>query len=178
MTLKKLKIISFLAVLGLTILFHFLYEWFPNTLFSILFPVNESIWEHMKLLYSGFVIWGIFEYLFLKLFKIKYNNYFYQLFIISISSIILYLVIYLPLYNLFGALLIINISFLIIVIGLEEIFSYYLLKDKDSVTILNKVSIIMIILFYFVFLTLTYNPPKNYLFYDTAHKKYGINIKS
>lgn len=39
-------------------LFHFLYSWFPCLLFQILFPINESIWEHLKLcFYPVFFLW-------------------------------------------------------------------------------------------------------------------------
>ena len=37
------------AVLGT--LWHFLYDWFPCALTALLCPVNESVWEHLKLLY-------------------------------------------------------------------------------------------------------------------------------
>ena len=32
-------------------LWHFLYDWFPCALTALLCPVNESVWEHLKLLY-------------------------------------------------------------------------------------------------------------------------------
>lgn len=70
--------------------------------------------------------------------------------------------------------MIISIGLLIIVIILEQILSYYLLKSKTEKPILNKISIVLLILFYFVFLNLTYYPPENYIFYDTVAKKYGI----
>ena len=47
--MKKIKIIGFFIMMCLSFLSHFMYEWCDNFLFSIFFPVNESIWEHMKL---------------------------------------------------------------------------------------------------------------------------------
>ena len=172
-----MKVIGVITIFVLTFIYHFLYEWFPNPIFSILFPVNESIWEHMKLLYTGILSWGIIEIMLLKKNKIRYSNYSYQLFLTSFTSIILYLIIYLPLYNLFGESLIISIPLLLIVILLEQILSYYLLKQKKENDILDKIAIILIILFYMILLNLTYDPPKNYIFYDTVENKYGINIK-
>lgn len=174
MNLKKLKIIAVIAIFLFTVLYHFLYDWLPNPIFAVFFPVNESIWEHMKLLYSGIISWGIIEYFLLNKTKTKYNNFWYQLFITAITSIPLYLIIFLPLYNIFGENMIISIGLLIIVIILEQILSYYLLKSKIKKPILNKISIVLLILFYFVFLNLTYYPPENYIFYDTVAKKYGI----
>ena len=177
MNLKKIKIIGTLTIFTLAFIYHFLYEWFPNPIFSILFPVNESIWEHMKLLYTGILSWGLIEIILLKKNKINYNNYPYQLFLTSFTSIIVYLILYLPIYNIIGEKLIISISLLFIVILLEQILSYYLLKQKKETDILDKISIILIILFYMILLNLTYDPPKNYIFYDTVENKYGINIK-
>ena len=160
-------------VFSLTFLFHFMYEWFPNPVFSIFFPVNESIWEHMKLLYSGFIFWSIIEYIILKKYKIKFHDFSKNIFLVSITSIIVYLILYLPLYHIFNENLFISILLLIIVIFLEEIFSYYLLLSKKN-SLLNKVSKFLILLFYFVFIILTYNPPNNFLFYDAHNNCYEI----
>ena len=176
MNLKNIKVIGVFGIFLLTILFHFLYEWFPNIIFSIIFPVNESIWEHMKLLYSGFFFFGLIEYFLLKKFSITANNFWYCLFLCMITSIMTYLIIYLPIYNLFGENLIVSIILLAFIIVLEQIFSYYLLKCESNKKILAKISIILIILGYIVFASLTYDPPKNYIFYDTNNNKYGIDI--
>ncbi len=176
MSLKKIKIIGVVVIFLLTVLFHFLYDIFPNVVFSIFFPVNESIWEHMKLLYSGILVWGIIEYFILKSKNIKFNNFGYQLFLTAFSSILIYLIIFLPIYNLIGENMVVSIGILILVIILEQIFSYYLLKDKNDKDILDKISIVLIILFYVVFAFLTYNPIKNYIFYDTQDHVYGIPI--
>lgn len=102
MNIKKIKIISVFFILGLTILFHFLYDWWPNVIFSTLFPVNESIWEHMKLLYFGIIIYGIVEYFIMKKLNLVFNKFLLNLFITSYSSIIIYLAIFLPIYNIIG----------------------------------------------------------------------------
>ena len=176
--MKKIKVIGVIVVFLLTVLYHFLYEWLPNPIFSVLFPVNESIWEHMKLLYSGFLTWGVIEYFILKRKNIKFTNYFSSLFLTMITSIILYLIIYLPLYNLFGENMIVSITLLVTVIILMTIFNYFLITRKNENSLLNIASIILIVLGYSVFLALTYNPPKNYIFYDTTENKYGIDIYS
>lgn len=176
--MKKIKVVGVLVIFALTVLYHFLYEWFPNPVFSVLFPVNESIWEHMKLLYSGILTWGIVEYFILKRKNIRFTNYFSSLFLTMITSMIVYLILYLPLYSLFKENMFISIGLLIIVIILMEIFNYYLISRKEENKFLDKVSIILIILGYVVFLSLTYDPPRNYIFYDTTENKYGIDIYS
>ena len=174
--MKKIKIIGVIVIFAFTVLYHFLYELLPNPVFAIFFPVNESIWEHMKLLYSGLLSWGIIEYFILKKKQIHYKNYVSTLFITMITSIIIYLIMYLPLYNAFGENMIISITLLIIVIIIEQILSYYLLNYSKENKTLNKVSILLIVLGYVTLTSLTYNPPRNYIFYDTVENKYGIDI--
>ena len=43
----------------------------PSTLTAIFFPVNESIWEHMKLLFSAVIMYGIIDYIILQKFLLK-----------------------------------------------------------------------------------------------------------
>ncbi len=53
--MKKLTLIGVLVVSALGTLFHFLYDWMP----IFLFPKNESIFEHMKLILFPFLLYFI-----------------------------------------------------------------------------------------------------------------------
>ena len=175
MSLKTIKIIGFFVIFLLCFPFHFLYDWLPNSLFSIFFPVNESIWEHMKLIYTSFVFYGIFDYLLLKKNKINFNNFLIQLFLIPIIAIFIYLIIFIPIYKIIGENMIISIGLLAVVILIEQILSYFILQYKE-IKYQNIIGIIGIILIYIIFGYLTYKPIENYIFYDTVKDKYGINI--
>ena len=174
MTLKKIKIISVFSMFLLCFLTHFLYNWFPNTLFSIFFPVNESIWEHMKMMTSSILIWSTLEYFLYKKFRINHSNFILSLFLEVTLSIIIFLIIYLPIYHFTGSVFILNIIVLFISIYFVNIISFYILNLRP----LHKeiLSIVGIILLYIIMGILTYNPPFNYLFFDTVENKYGINI--
>ena len=174
MNLKKIKIISTIGIFILCFLTHFIYTLFPNDVFAIFFPVNESIWEHMKMLYTTILLYGIIEYFLILKFNIKTNNYLLNLFITSIISIPLYLVIFLPIYYKFGENMIITLTILFIVIAIINYLSYYLLKIKE-IKYSNILSITLIIITYIIFGYLTYNPIKNDLFFDTEEEKYGID---
>jgi len=51
-------VISLLGILG-----HFLFEWTNNnTVVGLFFPVNESIWEHLKLVFFPSLIYFLYEY--------------------------------------------------------------------------------------------------------------------
>lgn len=171
--MKKIKIFSVFIIFALCFLCHFAYDLIPNFITSIIFPVNESIFEHMKIIFTSTLIYGIIDYLLLKLNKIKYNNFFFQLFYTSFISIPIFLILYLPIRFIFGEYLILTLSLLFITYIISGIISYHLLKSK-SLPLLNIISIPLIIITYTIFTYLTYNPPKNYLFYDTLTKSYGI----
>lgn len=47
---RALILTCLLAMLAGTGL-HFLYEWLPNPVTALLSPINESLWEHIKLIY-------------------------------------------------------------------------------------------------------------------------------
>ncbi|MDE6655489.1 MAG: hypothetical protein K2J85_00690, partial [Anaeroplasmataceae bacterium] len=50
--MKKLTIIGVLVTSVLGTLFHFMYEWVP----LLIFPINESIFEHCKLIIFPYLI--------------------------------------------------------------------------------------------------------------------------
>ena len=129
-SLKKVKIISSIGIFLLCFLFHFIYEWIPNTVTSIFFPVNESIWEHMKLLFSSVIFYGIIDYLILQKFYIKYKNFFTSLFMSALLIIPIYLIMFLPVYYKIGNRMIITILLMFLSIILSQVISYYILKDR------------------------------------------------
>lgn len=58
----KRSIWGFLFVGALGVLFHFAYDWLGQTAIAgLFFSVNESIWEHLKLLYFPVALWWIVE---------------------------------------------------------------------------------------------------------------------
>ena len=173
MNLKYCKVLSFLIIFLLSFLSHFMYDWFPCTFISFFFPVNESIWEHMKILYTSILIGGIFEYFILKIFKIPIHNFILQLFVSSYFSIILYLAIYLPIYHIWGEHLIVSILLMALVYGFVLFLSYRFMI-RSTFFVLDKLSILFLIWGYIIFIIFTYRPCHVPLFYDTLHHGYGI----
>lgn len=174
MNLKKSRIISTILIFLLCFLSHFIYNIIPSSLTAIFFPVNESIWEHMKMIFTSIILYGIIDYIILNKFKIKYNNFFLSLFITALISIPIYLSIYLPIFYKIGENMIINIGLMLLVIIITQVIAYYILK-ANNYKILNYISIILIIVSYIVFGYLTYHPIKSEIFFDTKDEKYGIN---
>ena len=72
--LKKWKIISPIILFLLSFPIHFLYTWFTNIITSFFAPVNESIFEHMKMIYTTYLLFSLIEYIYIKFKNIKVNN--------------------------------------------------------------------------------------------------------
>lgn len=174
MKLNTIKLIAILNIFIISFPAHFLYKFFPNTITSILFPVNESIFEHLKIIFTSILLYGIIDYLILKLNNIKYHNYLFSLFFTSFISIPIFLILYLPIHFILGEYLIITLLLLFITYLISQIISYYILTNKQN-TYLNIISIPLIIIIYSIFAYLTYKPPINYFFYDTTTNSYGIH---
>lgn len=175
MSLKKLKIISVIAIFIISSLVHFGYDVFPSAITSYFFPVNESIFEHQKMILTAFFIWSIIEYFILK--KTKQNNFFVATLASALICIIFVIIVFSPVY-----LILLNkhdnmiITLLIYFIGIviSQIVSYKILNSKINYKKLNILSIIIYIMLMILFAYLTYNPIHNDLFYDFTENKYGI----
>ena len=155
-------------------LFHFAYEFFPNTLFAILFPVNESIVEHIKLIFTTFILHGLIDYLLIRKFKLPRNNFFSNLLISALSCIVVFLIIWLPIYYKIGENMFITLLVLFFAIFISQVISYYILKNKNN-QLLNYISIAFIIMIMIIFAYFTYYPLYNEFFFDPMAEKYGIN---
>lgn len=174
--MKKVKIFGIFIIFVLSVVCHFLYNLVPNGLFSVLFPVNESIWEHMKLIVTPTLIFCFFEYYIYKRNNISFNNFLLSYGISIIAGIIIYLIIYLPIDYLLSHSALIAISLLFIVFIIIQITSYYIMNYKQ-IRYGNLIGIVMIIGLYLMFGYLTYNPIESDLFFDTQKKIYGISKK-
>lgn len=172
--MKKERIISVFLIFGLCFITHFVYDYLPSTLTSIFFPVNESIWEHMKMLFTTILLYHFLEAIYLYKKSIKNENFWFAAFIGALVSIPIYLLMFLPIYYKIGENMIVTFIILFITIAISEFINYKILEAK-KIPYGSIISIVAIIISYIIFVFLTYNPPKNDLFFDTEEEKYGIN---
>ena len=156
----QLIVILFSLILGT--LLHFTYEWSGNNLFVGSFSaVNESIWEHLKLVFYPMIIAMIVEYFFI---KENVNNY------IEAKTIGIFTVI-----SFIASIIIIDILIFIFSIILGEYIAYKLMKRKNESTVLStSLSIIILIFFLLCFIIFTYLPLEVNLFRDITTGTYGI----
>ena len=174
--MKKIKILIIIITFLFSFPIHFMYNWFPNFLTSILFPVNESVWEHMKIIYTSILISSIIEYFIYKYKKIETHNFMLSIPISSIIGIIFYIItyylvkIFIP-HNIIMALIIMLLTYI-----LSSMISYYILNFNE-IKHQKLIGILLIIISYLIFAYLTYNPIKTNLFLDTEKNTYGISKK-
>lgn len=171
---KLIFLINTIAIFLSMFLFSNIYNLVPNFLTASLFPVNESLFEHLKLMFTTQVIISTIMYLILKLKKIKINNYFSGLLISIIFTITIFFLIYIPIYNYFGENLIITMIIYLIVLIIGEYLHYLItLKTKNN-DIFNFISLILILLIWIVLIYFTYNPLYTDFFFDPIEEIYGI----
>lgn len=171
--MKKVKSCSILGIFIISFACHFLYDLLPNPIFSIFSPVNESIFEHMKIIFSSILIYSPIEYFIFKSKKIPFNNFLLSNLIMGISGIIIYLIIFIPIYNMIGENMLISISLLLLVYIIVEFIGTFLLR-KHKIAFSNIIAILGIIIVYTIFGYLTYFPIQGELFIDPIKNQYGI----
>jgi len=171
MNIYTIFFISFLVLTILGSLLHFTHNWFkkgiPLHIFSAL---NESTWEHMKLLIAPTILVGIFQYIFLKQ---DYTNVLTSILILLVIELLTIPLLYETLRALFKKVpfpITILIFILSIVFGL--IGEYVMLTNGVSIFSEN-ISLILILLIVIKFGIFSYYPPKIFLFRDPVTGKYG-----
>ena len=171
MNLITVLIISFLFLSIVSTLFHFTHLWFKNGLLLHIFSaVNESTWEHMKMLLAPTLLLGVFQYLLL---HDTYSNLFNAILILLVIGILTIPLIYEPLRILIKKVpfyITILIFYLAIIFGILS--EYYILKNSISI-FSESVSLFIILLITLKFALFTYFPPKIFLFKDPVTGGYG-----
>lgn len=172
MSLKKIKIINVVFLFLLSFLWHFVYDWFPNNIFALFFPVNESIWEHMKIIYFCLFMGSILEFVLCKKNNIKINNFYIEAMVKSILGVIFYLIIFIPFYLWLGESMFISISLMLITYIFMEYIGYKILTGEEMN--INILPVVIIALGCIMFVILTFYPLHNFLFFDEVKFGYGI----
>ena len=170
---KKVLFIETITIFLSMFLFHNIYNWFPNFLTASFFAVNESLFEHLKLMFTTQIIISLIIYLILKLKKIKFSNYLLGLLISTIVTISLFFLIYLPIYNRFGENLFLTMSIYLITLIIGNII-FYLISKRKHEFLLNLISLVIISIIAVILIYFTFNPLKNDFFFDSIEEIYGI----
>jgi len=152
--LKRYEVINTYLIFILGSILHFTYEYSNNNIIVSLFSsVNESTWEHLKILFYPMLLSTIIGYI---LFKRKYSYYLCNKvkgIILSLSFIIIFFYTYTGILG--NNIALIDISSFFIAAVLGQYYSYKNINIKCS----NIISIIIIIILILCFSIFTFNPP-------------------
>lgn len=167
----KFIIFSGIFVMILGTLLHFTYEWSGNNQFIASFSaVNESTWEHLKLLFFPMLLTTIIEFFYLE--KSCPNYWCARLF--GILTAILFTIVFFYTYTgIIGTnFAFVDISIFFVAVILGELVSYKVLVSSFDCN--SSVALVGIILLLACFIIFTYFTPEIGLFKDPVTGLFGI----
>jgi hypothetical protein len=165
-------IAGFFSIAILGSLFHFVYNWTGKSfLIGAFVPVNESVWEHLKMGLWAVITFSIVE---CRALGKTVNNYFFAkaigVMILSLSI----LLIYYSYTEIIGRnILALDIASYVIGVVLCQLVCFNLFQSQRS-RVLNLAGAILLIVTCLVFAIFTYYPPHAGLFRDSRNGTYGI----
>lgn len=165
------QVFSIIFTMILGTLLHFTYEWSNYNSFVALFSaVNESTWEHLKLLFFPMLLTTIIGY-----FYIGKNipNFLCSKLIGIVTSILFTIIFFYTYTGILGTnISFIDISIFFIAVLLGEYTTYKFLLSDSSCN--KRVSIIVLTILLISFFLFTFVPPKIGLFKDPIVNDFGI----
>lgn len=169
--------------IGIPVLFavgfvmHFLYDLTgKSALIGIFAPVNESVWEHLKLLLLPMLVWwGAYYIICGRRYNIDKEKWFFGNVIALITSIITLIAFYYIYTQILGIeSLLLDIFDLLLSLAVGQYIGIYAYKHCKGIMI--EISILMLISIMVVFGLFTFYPPHTPIFKDSTTGKYGIQI--
>lgn len=157
LSLKTAEIIFFIIACILGVLSHFFYKWSGNNSIVALFsPVNESTWEHLKLIFYPILLLSVIEYLFL---KEVYPNYICVKFTSALLAMCLTIILFYTYTGVYGKSMdFINITIFFIAMAVGYLYSFYNLSTSKKPRLTPGLCILGISIMFFLFSIFTANP--------------------
>lgn len=174
---KKIILVSCIISILAGVLLHFAYDFSgKNVIVGIFTPVNESVWEHLKLLYIPFALFGIAFYFYSK--KRLSNIFLLTLFGNVVGMFTITTLYYLGLeifktdnmvFNIIAYVLGVILAFVVFYLGIYN--KDFIEETKDS----SLIGICGLILLFTIFILNTFIPIKFDMTKDPVTKTYGIH---
>ncbi len=161
-----------LSTLGGTIL-HFLYDWTNKSVFISAFSgVNESTWEHMKLLYFSMLIFALVQSRYFK----EYQNYWCIKLVGIMVGLVSIPVLFYTYNGVFGKSPDwLNITFFFIAAAVSFFVETHLFYKNSLRCKYTRLAFLIICLIGILFVLFTFSTPQIPLFKDPLTNNYGIN---
>lgn len=171
LTFWKVKGFIFVGILG--VILHFLYEWTNENRFVACFSaVNESTWEHMKILFFPMLIFSFIE---ARYNSYEYKNYWWTNLLGTVSGILLIPVLFYTINGAFGKTPdYINILIFFISAYVAYYIELKLIKRNKSGRVSERGSLLLLCIIAVIFVVFTFFTPQIPLFMDPISGMYGI----
>lgn len=171
-SLSKWQIIGFIFTGIGGIILHFLFDWTNQSILVAPFSaVNESTWEHMKILFFPMFIFAFIEN---RRIGREYENFWYAKLVGIVLGIVLIPVLYYTINGIFGMTPDwVNIAIFYVAAGISYLFETRLLEQNSIGVKSPKKALLMLCLIALVFVVFTFAPPNIPLFEDPITKTYG-----
>lgn len=144
-------------------IFHFLYQWSgQSTLIAMISPVNESVWEHLKLVLWPTILWWLVGYYTIG----KKANSTPQLFavcclcslLVSMTTILAFFYTYTGILGIESLML--DILGMLIGIILGQLMALHIVKYCNPSSYWLYISVFIIAVIVIMFVAFTFSPPK------------------
>ena len=171
--LRAMQLFEFIFTCIAGTLLHFLYEWSGNNIVAAVFSgVNESTWEHMKILFVPMFIYALVEK---HLLSEKLCDYWCVKLKGILIGIFMIPFLFYTLNGVFGKTPAwLNIGIFYFSAAYSFIFEYTLFKKQKKCFIGQTMAFAFLCLVALAFLVLTFVQPKLPIFLDPVTLKYGI----
>lgn len=164
--------IGFIFVIIFGTILHFVYEWSGNNkIVGIFSPVNESVWEHLKMLFFPMLLFSIIEYFMVGK---EYKNF------IAAKSFgillgLLFIVIFFYAYTGIAGRNFLWMDILTFILGVMVAFTYSGRKitSAEASSKTNWASLLFLTALTLSFIVFTFRPPHIGLFASPVSKKEG-----
>ncbi len=170
---SSVQVTGTVAVILLGTLWHFVFElagrWWPLAFF---FPVNESVWEHLKMAFWPAILFGVFQWR-------RLPGHTRNLVVATVLSALLGpLLIVMASYGYTSILgrhyLVLDILNFMVAVALAQWVSYRVLTSPMDLRRYSGLAVVAIGLALMAFLSLSFSPPRWELFLDRPSGSYGI----
>ena len=155
----------FTSVMG--ILLHFAYDLSnQNPFFALFSAINESVWEHMKLLFFPMFVFAWIES---RSFGEEYESFWCVKLIGIVSGLVLIPTLFYTYTGAFGVSRdFINIAIFFLAVAFTYILETRLLNQKKIACRWPKVAVVILLLIALAFVIFTFNPPQIPLFEEPS----------
>lgn len=170
-SIKKFSLFSTLFIIVLGTILHFTYEWSnENPIIGVFSAINESTWEHLKLLFFPIIITTIIGYFYFK----EIPNFLCGKVIEALISMFFVVNVYYTYTGVLGRdVAWVNILIFILAVIVGEIAHYVVINS--NITCNKKVAVGVLVVLAILFILFTFKAPEIGLFEEPGDGNFYIN---